>query len=49
MDCLSEYGVFELRVATCMLAARRAATWLFIRAKSGEMTIVMPWSMTAGN
>jgi len=49
MDCLSEYGVLELSVATCTFATRRAATWLFIRAKSGEMTIVMPWSITAGN
>lgn len=42
MDCLSEYSVLELSVATFMFAARRAATWLFMRAKSGEMTMVMP-------
>ena len=49
IPCLSEYGVFELSVSTLMFAARSAATWLFIRARSGDMTMVMPWSMTAGN
>ena len=38
----SPKGVFEFRVATGILAASRAATWLFIRARSGDMTMVMP-------
>ena len=49
MAFLSEVGVFEFSVSTLMLASRRAATWLFMRASSGETTMVMPWSMTAGS
>ena len=41
--------VLEFRVATGMSAARRAATWLVIRASRGETTMVMPWSITAGS
>lgn len=38
----SDWSVFALMVATCMLMARSAATWLFMRASKGETTIVMP-------
>lgn len=42
MAVLVEWGVVLLIVATLMPAARREAIWLFINARSGEMTIVIP-------
>lgn len=45
----SALSVLELIVATGMSAARNAATWLFIKASKGEITIVIPWSIIAGN
>ena len=45
----SAVSVLELIVATGISAARNAATWLFIKASRGETTIVIPWSIIAGN
>lgn len=49
MRARSVGDVLEFRVATGMSAARRAATWLVMRARRGETTMVMPWSITAGS
>lgn len=49
MASRSGVGVLELMVATSMFAAWRALTWSLMRASRGEMTIVMPWSITAGS
>lgn len=45
----SSIEIVEFKVATDIPAARNASTWLFIRASKGEMTMVMPWLMTAGS
>lgn len=45
----SAVSVLELIVATGISAARNAATWLFMRASRGETTMVIPWSIIAGN
>lgn len=42
MRARSVGDVLEFRVATGMSAARRAATWLVMRARRGETTMVMP-------
>lgn len=49
MSWRSDWSVFELTVATSILIALNAATWLFMRASNGDTTMVIPWSITAGS